>query len=117
MLWSEQKLRYVKEDEFKTRVWNAGLVKTPLLFQNEDLQRQLGILSEELVKSKQGVLLYMYMHYIVHHTGSAIDFLKESAKVSQVQVSLDRAQDEIQLMKLSVSEKETQLLQSQDQYL
>ena len=46
-----------------------------------------------------------------------VDFLKESARVSQVQVSLDRAQDEIQLMKLSISEKETQLLQSQDQYL
>ena len=45
------------------------------------------------------------------------DYLKESGHLSQAQISLDRAQDEIQLMKLSLSEKETQLLQSQDQLL
>ena len=46
-----------------------------------------------------------------------VEHLKESARLSQSQVSLDRAQDEIQLMKLSLSEKDTQLLKSQDHHL
>ncbi len=102
---------------------HVDLVETPCPFQNEDIQHQLGILSEELVKSKQGMLLHVChvsSSTIFYTTGLHMyiaDYLKESARVSQIQVSLDRAQDEIQLMKLSISEKETQLLQSQDQYL
>ena len=84
------------------------------------MQQQVNSLEEQFFKSKEGSLVER-SNIIVKCYITTLVLITETVRgedqLSNVKCSLETAQEEIQMIKVSLMEKETELLQAQDQLL